>query len=406
LSGADFDGDAAVVIPIKSNRLSIKSDANSEIPALKSLKEFNPKSYALPDSAPRVSNSTKQREMGEVTNLITDMTLKGAKDHEIARAVRHSMVVIDAEKHELDYKQSETDNKIAELKRRYQGTIDPVTGRYHEGASTLISKAKSKEVVQKRTGTPKVNEKGRDWYDPSRPEGVIVWPNSKPEFYISKTGKTKMRTQDSTKMAEADNPRTLSSGTPQEEAYVKYAQEMKDLANKARLESIHTQEMKYSSSANKTYRQEYDHLNHQLNIALKNAPRERQAQAMANVIVRKKIESDPDLKSKEKKKELKKIKQQALTSSRAKVGAKRSTIDISEREWEAIQSGAISATQLKQILRFADIDKVREFATPRSRKEITPAKQAKIASLKASGYTNREIADMMSISMSTVSKYL
>ena len=40
-----------------------------------------------------------QTEMGKISNLITDMTLKGATQDELARAVRHSMVVIDAEKH-------------------------------------------------------------------------------------------------------------------------------------------------------------------------------------------------------------------------------------------------------------------------------------------------------------------
>lgn len=45
--------------------------------------------------------------MGVISNLITDMTLRGADEKELARAVKHSMVVIDAEKHGLDYKRSE-----------------------------------------------------------------------------------------------------------------------------------------------------------------------------------------------------------------------------------------------------------------------------------------------------------
>ena len=56
-------------------------------------------------------------EMGKISNLITDMTIIGATDDELARAVRHSMVVIDAEKHHLDYKQSEKDNNIQALSR-------------------------------------------------------------------------------------------------------------------------------------------------------------------------------------------------------------------------------------------------------------------------------------------------
>ena len=48
--------------------------------------------------------------MGDVSNLITDMTIKGANNDELARAVRHSMVVIDSEKHNLDVKASARDN--------------------------------------------------------------------------------------------------------------------------------------------------------------------------------------------------------------------------------------------------------------------------------------------------------
>ena len=81
-----------------------------------------------------------QRQMGEISNLITDMTLKGATEPEIARAVKHSMVVIDAAKHKLDYRQSEKDNGIAELKKKYQG-FDDETG-HHGGASTLLSRRK------------------------------------------------------------------------------------------------------------------------------------------------------------------------------------------------------------------------------------------------------------------------
>ena len=75
--------------------------------------------------------------MGRISNLITDMTLKDATEDELARAVRYSNTVIDAEKHHLDYKKSYSDNNIAELKEKYQGRYTK-TGKYSEGASTLI----------------------------------------------------------------------------------------------------------------------------------------------------------------------------------------------------------------------------------------------------------------------------
>ena len=90
-----------------------------------------------------------QKEIGVISNLITDMTLRGADDNELARAVKHSMVVIDAEKHWLDYKQSEIDNNIKQLKDKYQGHIDPETGKTRHGAATLISRAKSPQTKRK-----------------------------------------------------------------------------------------------------------------------------------------------------------------------------------------------------------------------------------------------------------------
>ena len=70
--------------------------------------------YKLPKDSPipRMTAARKQQEMGKISNLITDMTIRGANSEELARAVRHSMVVIDSEKHELDFKQSEKDNGI------------------------------------------------------------------------------------------------------------------------------------------------------------------------------------------------------------------------------------------------------------------------------------------------------
>lgn len=94
LSGADFDGDTVLVIP--NNRGLVE-----RTPALEGLKSFNPMVYKLSDDSPipRISPSRKQQEMGKVSNLITDMTIHGANTDELARAVRHSMVVIDSEKH-------------------------------------------------------------------------------------------------------------------------------------------------------------------------------------------------------------------------------------------------------------------------------------------------------------------
>lgn len=385
LSGADFDGDTVMVIPT-NQKVKITST-----PPLKGLEGFDPK-MAYPEREGMKYMKNTQTEMGKISNLITDMTLKGATQDELARAVRHSMVVIDAEKHKLDYKQSEIDNGIASLKKKYQGRIDE-DGRYHEGAATLISRAKAETSVTKRKGSPII--------DPDT--GEQSWKIVDDPFYVDKkTGKIKQRTQASTQMAEVKDARALSSGHPVEEIYADYANQMKSLANQARKTMVNSGKIAYSASAKATYQKEVDSLDAKLNVALKNAPRERQAQVIANAVVKAKKQDNPGMT----KAEIKKASQQALTAARNQVGAKRTPIEITDKEWEAIQAGAISESRLTRIINHTDIDKLRQLATPRATTTLTAAKQNKITSMNASGYTIAEIADALGVSTSTVSKYL
>ncbi len=411
LSGADFDGDTVMVIPA-GGKVKITST-----PPLKGLEGFDNKLEYGYDEI-RVDKKGKERyyrngrefkpmrntgtEMGVISNLITDMTLKGGTQSEIAKAVKHSMVVIDAEKHKLDYKKSERDNDIKALKKKYQGSVDE-DGRYSEGAATLISRAKSQTSVVKRTGSPKVNLKGKDWYDPDRPEGALIW-KSEEQTYVDKKGKTKVRTQRSTKMAETDDAYTLVSdaNTPQERAYAEYANKMKSLANQARKEMVTTGKIEYKASAKATYAKEVDHLKAQLNVALKNAPRERKAQRIANSAVNAKVQNNPDMSDSEKKK----LGQQELTRARNSVGAKRTTIKVSDREWEAIQAGAISENKLTKIIDNVDIDDLRQKATPKTTTTLSTSKINRINALKASGHTTSQIAKALNVSTSTVYNYL
>lgn len=392
LSGADFDGDTVMVIPCNSSNSKVKITST---PPLKGLEGFDPKlEYGGKPAGTFKEMKNTQKEMGVISNLITDMTLKGATQDELARAVRHSMVVIDAEKHKLDYKQSEVDNGIKALKKKYQGSVDE-NGRYHEGASTLISKAKSEKSVPKRQGSPRIDEL----------TGEYIWKTTDDPTYVDKkTGKVKERTQQSTKMAETKDAYSLISetDTPIERAYANYANKLKALGNQARLEILATQKIPYSASAKETYFDEWKSLDSKLSIALKNAPKERQAQTIANAVVAAKKKDNPDMT----KGEIKKASQQALTQARALVGAKREAIKITDREWEAIQAGAISENQLKQIINNADIDSLRQRAMPRSTTTLSVAKQNKIASMNASGYSTSEIAEALGISTSTVHKYL
>ena len=404
LSGADFDGDTVMVIPCNSSRSKVRITST---PALAGLEGFDPKMEygAITKTAAdgteylyreghkfKPMNSTqKQNEMGKISNLITDMTLKGATEDELERAARHSMVVIDAEKHKLDWKASEVDNGIAALKRKYQERIDEDGEVKYGGAGTLISRAKSPIRVLKRKGSPKID-----------PETGDLHYKEVVEEYVDKKGKKQIRTQDSTQMAETRDARTLSSGTLQEEAYADYANYMKSLANNARKEMVSAGRIKYNREANATYRAEVDNLNHQLEIALMNAPRERQAQLAANSEIKAMKKANPDMT----KKEAKKKGQQALSRARIAFGAKRNPISITPRAWEAIQAGAISENVLSQILRFADLDEVRSYATPRTRTVLTPAKIGRIQAMKNSGYTTAQIAEAIGVSTSTITKCL
>ena len=402
LSGADFDGDTVMIVPCNSSTSKTRIVSTHE---LKGLKDFDPKGSYGPDTykgktVKLMTKANTENEMGRISNLITDMTLKGATEDELARAVRHSMVVIDAAKHKLNYKQSEKDNDIVALKKKYQAhENDDGFG----GASTLISRAKSEERVEKRKGSPQINQKGKIWYDPDLPEGALIWKSAN-ETYVDKTGKTKTRTQVSTKMAETRDAFTLVSeaASQPELLYADYANKMKGLANRARKEMVTTGKIEYKAAAKETYQAEVDSLLSKLNLALKNAPRERHAQIIANTTVEAKRQANPDMS----KSEIKKASQQALMDARNRVGAQRSEIVITDREWEAIQAGAISENRLLQILNHANIDKVRERATPRTKLSLSNSKVAILKQMNANGYTIQEIANRLGVSTSTVSNYL
>lgn len=416
LSGADFDGDTVMAVPHNSST-KIKTQS-----PLEGLKGFDNKAEYPPRPGMKVmQKGSVGREMGVISNLITDMTLKGATADELARAVKHSMVVIDAYKHKLDYKRSEEQNGIAALKKKYQAQ-QGANGREKYGAATLLSKAKGTERVEKRIGTPKINEKGKDWYDPSKPEGALLYnqvinkkgtpdydPSKpegsyvtrKPEIYIDRNGKEQVRTEKSTKMAEVDDAHKLSTGTQPEVLYADYANSLKAMANTARKFMINTPKLTYSPEAKKEYKVEYDSLLAKLNTALLNAPKERQAQLLANSIVNEKKKSHPEMEAEE----LKKLKQHELTSARIKFGAERQAIEITDREWEAIQKGAVTENILNQIIQNADIDSLRSKATPRKPNTLSKADLNLLQSMKNSGYTNAEIAERLGISASAVAKY-
>lgn len=390
LSGADFDGDTVLVIP--NNNRSIKNK-----PPLAALEGFDAKArYAMPDEMPGIKHSKNPtgltgRLMGDISNLVTDMTIMGASDHELARAVKHSMVVIDAQKHHLNYKQSAKDNQIAALKIKYQGRADG-------GASTLISKATSTEHVRKR-----VLRKAADGGPIDKATGEKVYVNVG-EPWTTKTGQIKYPMQESTKMAEAKDAKSLISKkqTDIEYVYADHANRLKAMANTARKEEMATPPSPWSNSAKKAYAKEVDSLNAKLEIALRNAPLERQAQVFANVRIKATLQAQPDMD----KKELKKLKTLALEESRNRVGAKKKRIEVTPLEWNAIQAGAVSPSKLKQMLDNMKDEDIKALATPRDQVAMSPVKIARAKAMTKADYTAAEIADALGISVSTLNNVL
>ena len=411
LSGADFDGDTVMCIPTHDRGGKVKIASKEP---LEGLKGFDPQAsyqydkhtvdengedhYYRAGREFRVMKNTGT-QMGIISNLITDMTLSGdATDDELAAAVRHSMVVIDAEKHKLDYKQSEIDNNIPALHKKYQG-------RSTGGASTIISKASGEYDDIKRQGNPII--------DPVT--GKVSYKVADDAYYEvtktnPKTGEvttvTRHKTRKTTKMAATDDANTLVSEArhPMELLYADYANKMKAMANEARLEMLATPKLEKSKSAETTYKKEVASLMSKLNQAELNKGREREAQRRANVAVQYKKASNPDMK----KEDEKKARQQSLTRARQEVGSvsrRDRNINITDKEWEAIQAGAISEAKLKRILNNADPDSLREKATPKNSKSVSSGTINRIKAMSAS-YTIGEIADKLNMSPSTVSKYL
>lgn len=384
LSGADFDGDTALVIPNRNGQIKTSR-------TLKELKNFDPKGMYQRDYE-TIAPRTKQIQMGIVSNLITDMTIKGASEGELARAVRHSMVVIDAEKHKLDYKASARDNGISTLIKKYQSHVNPDTGKASRGASTLISRSKKKiDISQHNTA----KELHRDRVDK---DGKVLKKGMPVDEIATKLNISTKTVRDYLNGAEF-TPDRYSSGTAREDLYVGYIKGIIDTKKEATGVSQKIPRPQYSKEAAKLYAPEIASLNAKLNTALLNAPRERQAQLLTNNLFYSNYNKDmePD--------QVEKLKSRSLAKARETVGAKKSQIEISEKEWKAIQAKAISNTKLLDILKNADMDTVRKHAAPRERK-LNSASAARAQSLLNKGYTYAEVAERLGVSATTLREEL
>lgn len=392
LSGADFDGDTVMAIPV-TDKVNIKSTR-----ALKALEGFDPKTaYAVPEGNPNnarlMKKEEKQREMGVISNLITDMTLRGADEDELARAVKHSMVVIDAEKHKLDYKRSERENGIPELKQKWQIRVDEEGATHYGGASTLLSRRKQTVRVPERRGSVRVDKE----------TGEYIYKESGRTFTDPKTGKERKAEDTVSLISETKDARTLSSGTIQENLYADFSNKLKAMANQARKEAVNMKGIQRNPEAAKTYAPEVASLKEKYNNMVANKPKERKAMLIANANIKAKIQEqglDPTID----KKEIKKISSVEMQRARDSVGAsgRKSKITFTDREWEAVQAGAISDNMLTKFLNSSDSDEIIKRAMPKNVAVMTSAKMSKANAMLRSGYSYAEIAKACGVPESTV----
>lgn len=416
LSGADFDGDTVIVLPNPNGKL-IKSIHMQTHPVYSELADYDTKIWKKSDDQPKTGlykrdphgkvlsgdGFHEQKEMGQISNLITDMTLIGADPQELVRATKYSMTVIDAEKHNLDWRAAYKAYDIASLKKKYQP---------EGGAGTLVSRAKNERRVPERKQfyTNMINkETGEiewDAIDPKtgKPKNLTgryikKWDPVKKEYYDTDIpAQTK-----TTAMAITKDAYELSSGTIIEAKYANYANSMKALANTARKEMVNLEKMPYSKTAAGIYSNEVASIKAKLNNALKNKPLEMKAQAIADAKINILKDAHPDWD----KQDVKKHKALLLREARNRMGGgKRYRIALTPKEWEAIENGAITANIFRQVLQNTDIDEVKAYATPREYKpKLTTAQIAYAKSLYANGhYTQAQIASMLGVSTSTLNR--
>ena len=388
LSGADFDGDTVLVIP--DNKGLWKNEA-----PIKALQTFDADIYANPPGvkpAWKKGSIDEGREMGIASNLITDMTLKNAEPDEIVRATKYSMVVIDVAKHNLNYKAAYADFDIEGLKKKYQAKE---SGGYG-GASTLISKSKGQQKVDKRS----------ERYDIDPETGEKIYLPAKDLYYTDKKGNLKKRQQDSTKMAEAKDARELISPEQfeMEKVYADYANSMKALGNKARKDYTFTEDIPYSPTAKKVYAAEVESLDTKLKRAYKNKPREQQVQLAANKELEIQVQENPDLVND--KEGYKKAKGRTLTAVRQRMGVKKEPIQLTQKEVDAIQAGAISKTRLNEILANTDDTEIKKWFMPKQSTVLPSSKKATAKRLLDAGYTLNEVSQTLGVSVSTLERQL
>jgi len=401
LSGADFDGDTVLVIPNNDNKITVTNS-----PKFKELNNFDTGIY-YNGKLPKMPDKTKQQMMGITTNLIQDMTLKGAPAEDLIPAVKYSMVVIDAQKHSLDYKKAYADYNIAKLNEKYRGSA-------RAGASTIVTRAGAETYVPQRKIARSNKEKGivngidiqtgNKVYEDT---GKVKWTPKKDKNTGEIIGWKQTKKLDKIeKMYLVDDAFELvgDKEDPKERLYAGFANTMKDLARKSRLIAVNTENMKRNPDSVKMYAKEVAELNNSLKDVKANKYLERQAQILGN---KRYYAAKRD--GNYSRDQLKRLQNECIAGARLSIGAKKPTIEITPRQWAAIDAGAVSSSILTEIINNTSLDTIRNYTMPRQtqRSRVSYTDECLIRSMAARpGVTQSEIADAMGLSTSTINAIL
>ena len=231
--------------------------------------------------------------------------------------------------------------------------------RYYEGEIiTRPTGERKKQYIVESTGKALTN-KEMDSLPKDPKTGKSIFPKgSWQETGDIKTYKTKKGyTHDPWELTSGgskDNP-----GTSMEAIYAEYASGMKALANRARKESRTLEYPTVDKEAKKIYSAEISVLNDKIKEAEINRSLEREAVRIADEQMKIINADNPDMSYDDKQKK----RAQCIQGARNRIGKESYTLDITPKEWEAIQSHALSKTAVEKIIKYADIDKVKEYAS-------------------------------------------
>ena len=400
------------------------------------------------------TEEAKGKEMGIVSNLLQDMRNKGCENaDELFRADCYSMVVIDAKKHKLNYEQAYKDFGIAELKKKYQTHLDAETGKLKEqGASTLVTLASSpslqplraqwkpsntsidpetgkkifkapKKTTEMKASPEFVRIPGTNRYlrDENGDKIQATWTGEVKQkedgsyYYEPGTGKGKWQYKEQDRMEKIPKMNLVDDAydlihpderikmSDMDKLYADYANHCKALGNNARKLWLQESPLPYNKEAAKKYATEVNEMKAALTEAKKNAPRERQAQFLAtsqyNAILN---ERGSELDNEDKRK----LRGQCLMDARERCGALKDRIKFTEKQWEAINAGAIHPTTLDDMLRNADQDNYMQLALPKSSRITDTMKNEIMSRYESKGQSYEQIAEAMNISTSTVANVL